>query len=839
MAKIELLNPQNNSLVAKNTSVGTIFKWILSLDPGETISSAKLSIFPHNNTPATVIIDVPQVAGESSFDISNYRTDLQPNTTYDWSISIVSSAGNFTSVIKSFLCQTIDLANQLSTQWPTGPDAYEYIGSKVYFDTLRTNAKTILQYLGQNGANTASLMNQLDTELFYGEIVPSRDDFLLLEAVIHEIELSKQANLSDIDELIFDDLGASDIHVIYQAFEKVTLIPPPRPLTTIYTPNRTMPAVINIQQSATGSYDGLPGSSVASTTKEGKSDKSIDYPPTVLYDDGTYSGTLPQKGAPTFKETRMEPPADTIPVSNSREGTSSSSSAYPATNEYSVNGYVGTLTKTGNPEYVRKDGTPDKTKDASGSREGTSSVSSSYAATIPYSDGEGFSGTLSRNGSPTWVRDEVGASDTKSVTASSGFTIVQGWQASGSSWVTDGSAEYQLSDSYSYNSGGYVGTLPRTGYKVDSAPKAPTIPVKGSGGSATTYGSGTQSFAGSATKPGQTQAIYSQSYAGTVKKPGDAVDIYKQNYSGNATKPGTPVNYYLQKYEGVTDKIHQSPGTNDISWNLAPHDNASYRLNFSSSLEGISHGKMQYKYGYDDSFYEAELYYPSAALVSGVTLPTSGYTDLFAKSTSKKQRETISLQVIDGYNNFSEAGSYVYTHQNDNLYLMEDWEYEIEYLRASLTSDPMNLPTSSNILQDWTPLYRGKLQSYKHTVISSAECYYYYRIRGIDASGATTPFQTQFPAVVLKSTNSASNLSMPNVLVLSKNSTSVTLGWSQVVGATSYNYRMNNGSIQSTTNLGVTFSGLQPNTAYTFYVQATNALKASDWTVIVVRTNVV
>jgi hypothetical protein len=749
MVRLELLSPQENSLVAKNKPIGTIFQWVLAKDPSDVVSNLKIAI--HADTGSTPIktFDVPITEGANRFDVSEVQPLLTDNTSYFWRIECTTSSGPLVTIWKKFFSKNIEL--DTPSVWPEGPASYEYIGSKTYFESLRTNAATILEALGTNDPDTSTLLTKINNDLFRGETVPSRADFLLLESVLHEVQQSKSIELGQVDELVFDDLGAEDIHKIYTYFDQVSKAKPPKPSVTITKLPGANPSIINVQFSAAGNYDGLPGTSMGMSHKEGKSTNSKDYPPTVFYDDGTYSGVLPQKGSPILFETRMEPPDDTIPVTYSAQGTSSSSSGYAPTFSYNKDGYVGTLTRTGEPVYSHQEGEPDDYFTASDSVEGTSSSSSSYSPTIPYSSG-GYSGTLSRDGSPSYSRTVTGSSDTQNVTASKSITVRQGWSWNGgSSWSKDGDPEYiGDSDTYSYSSGGYVGTLSSTGITVTSSPPYPTHTQKGPIDVYFTSGSGTQSFAGKATKAGTSTDYYTQSYSGRVTKPGNIVNVYKQSYTGNATKPGTPVNYYHQLYEGATDKITKYPNWNDISWNLSSYANGTYGLGFLSDLGGIAYGKLNYKHGYSDSFYESELYFPSNALLGKVSLPNNGYKQLFEKSEEKKQREQIWVEVVDGFDNRSEAGSFTYTHQDGNFYILDDWTYEIEYLRASVDSDPHSLPPASKILQDWTPLYKGKLKSYTHVVANSTECFYYYRIRAIDASGTVTPFQNQFPAVVLK-----------------------------------------------------------------------------------------
>ncbi len=95
------------------------------------------------------------------------------------------------------------------------------------------------------------------------------------------------------------------------------------------------------------------------------------------------------------------------------------------------------------------------------------------------------------------------------------------------------------------------------------------------------------------------------------------------------------------------------------------------------------------------------------------------------------------------------------------------------------------------------------------------------------------PYTTRFNISQIRITEAAQGLAAPTGLnVVAKSSSSITLGWAAVSGATGYNVERN-GSVTvpqpAGTTTNVAHTGLSANTSYSFRVQAKNATNVGPW----------
>jgi hypothetical protein len=294
----------------------------------------------------------------------------------------------------------------------------------------------------------------------------------------------------------------------------------------------------------------------------------------VSYNSGGYSGTLPLTGvsggsppAPTgtasFGATRTTTASGTASYSGTVStadtrtygwvSSGSQTSTLSSTYNYNDGTYSGTLSLTsssaGTPPAPTGSGSVGSTTSTSASGtanySGTcytadtrtygwvsTSTTHNAASSISYNDGT-YSGTLNLDnvtGTPPTPSGSstVGTQQTTSVTGTANY--------SGTCWTADtqtpaqwvgGAITDNAAATQSYNSGGYSGTLNKTG--VTGSPAAPT--GTGTNGEVrTTTIAGTANYSGTVTNPGTT--YYNQNYSGPVSLPAVDTRVYGQSYAG-------------------------------------------------------------------------------------------------------------------------------------------------------------------------------------------------------------------------------------------------------------------------------------------------------------------
>jgi hypothetical protein len=223
---------------------------------------------------------------------------------------------------------------------------------------------------------------------------------------------------------------------------------------------------------------------------------------TYNYNDGTYSGTLSLTSS-----SAGTPPA---PTGSGSVGSTTSTSASGTAN------YSGTCYTADTRTYGWV----------------ATSTTHNAASSISYNDGT-YSGTLNLDnvtGTPPTPSgtSTVGTQQTTSVTGTANY--------SGTCWTADtqtpaqwvgGAITDNAAATQSYNSGGYSGTLNKTG--VTGTPPTPT--GTGTNGQTTTTNiAGTANYSGTVTNPGTT--YYNQNYSGTVSLPAVDTRVYGQSYAG-------------------------------------------------------------------------------------------------------------------------------------------------------------------------------------------------------------------------------------------------------------------------------------------------------------------
>lgn len=276
---------------------------------------------------------------------------------------------------------------------------------------------------------------------------------------------------------------------------------------------------------------------------------SDSLPSSVYYSEGGYYGTLTQSS-------RSHSPTCSQP---GYSGSSVGDHASPTVTAYGT--YVGTVTK---PEYDSRVYAQNYTGDITlagvkklkitktASR--TSSNTASFPGSIPYSDGNGYSGSLFKNGPAYVISGSYTGGDSQYATTTGTGYYVCSYISDGSNWVRGGIESWNLLKEVSYSSGGYSGYLTRTYEEADACDSRYTLPKNpgpsGNRITRTVFARGV--YEGYIYANGYDTRVYQQDYIGVPYKLEDDFSYtYEQNYEGRVSSKETDTRIYRQNYEGT------------------------------------------------------------------------------------------------------------------------------------------------------------------------------------------------------------------------------------------------------------------------------------------------
>lgn len=217
--RAEALTPCYGSLLSADIPESYYFSWDFRPLGSDKQGKAEIKIYQKGTS---TVLKSYTVTGETNrVAASSIGYAFVDETEYDWSVLVYVNGAPLEESLRATFRVGKSPARPDIT-WDSGPEAYEYIGSKKYFDLFKRNGQTILA----DYAPDTDLNNRVSSELFVGDVVPSRTDFELLEEVLRMIAFKEYTMASRIMDLIEDGLGAEDMHKIYDIFDELTRIPP-------------------------------------------------------------------------------------------------------------------------------------------------------------------------------------------------------------------------------------------------------------------------------------------------------------------------------------------------------------------------------------------------------------------------------------------------------------------------------------------------------------------------------------------------------------------------------------------------------------------------------------
>jgi hypothetical protein len=237
----EGLSPCYFSLASPDIPESHIFKWTW---PGQT--SATIRIYSSNGTTLLRTHTVSGSTNEVSLGSVGYSFQL--GQTYYWTVQAQNSE---VSVKAKFLYDSCPVAPSIT--WNHIPKAGDTIVSGTYFAELKSNLNKILgDYEGVPSHLTRSVNN-----LFTGELVPSRSDFVTLESVIDYLSIQLEGISSiNVDEPVEDSLGVSDIERLRKHIDRlISIKPEPVQELSIDVPEPSMYSVSNLKATNDGRLD--------------------------------------------------------------------------------------------------------------------------------------------------------------------------------------------------------------------------------------------------------------------------------------------------------------------------------------------------------------------------------------------------------------------------------------------------------------------------------------------------------------------------------------------------------------------------------------------------------
>lgn len=236
----EGLSPNFNSIVSPNIPSSLIFSWaFIRENSSDYQKNAEIKVYAEGSNTALITLST---GTDNEADLTSRVSVLEFETVYEWEVK-VTAANNSTALSgrKSFKYVPVFLQGGLD--WPTGPDAYEYIGTRQYFDEIRENAILVINDYVVDSAEESSVLAKANV-LFTGEVVPSRTDFERIESILALIAKKESTYQDEVQQIIEDGLGAQDIHKIYTLFDRLVKIPPSEPSNIYLTFNGLTPLVI-------------------------------------------------------------------------------------------------------------------------------------------------------------------------------------------------------------------------------------------------------------------------------------------------------------------------------------------------------------------------------------------------------------------------------------------------------------------------------------------------------------------------------------------------------------------------------------------------------------------
>lgn len=252
MKRPEGLSPAYGSFVSPDVQESFMLSWVFRGEYGETQSKASVVIKKGSTTLATKTV----TGASTSFSLSDAGITWEENVDYTWSITPYNQNGSAGPVSNTMTFRYALLPKKPGISWEDGPEPFEYIGTRKYFNTIQKNSLVILADYGLKTKREQDLYAKIEKNMFMGDVVPDRKDFILVEELLALVSEKEFTLPPEVQQLIEDDLGAGDIHRIYKMFDYLAKRDPESvPGVDIFVPGMNAPAIASFTASIDNKED--------------------------------------------------------------------------------------------------------------------------------------------------------------------------------------------------------------------------------------------------------------------------------------------------------------------------------------------------------------------------------------------------------------------------------------------------------------------------------------------------------------------------------------------------------------------------------------------------------
>lgn len=223
--KPEGLSPAFGSVASPSIYDASSFKWVFTpAFDGDYQFAYTLRIF---NSGGTLLKEIYEESAATEVPLSSTGVSFQEGQTYQWEVEIKNKWKHFlqpTSERVTFTYATFNMRSGI--YWSHTPREKDVVVRNTYFAEIKSNLKRVFIDMKVYDDTYLSMVD----DLFLGEMVPARDDFYNLEGIVNFLgqTISQRGNYQ-IDELVLDTLGASDIKKIQSYISSLYSITPEPP----------------------------------------------------------------------------------------------------------------------------------------------------------------------------------------------------------------------------------------------------------------------------------------------------------------------------------------------------------------------------------------------------------------------------------------------------------------------------------------------------------------------------------------------------------------------------------------------------------------------------------
>lgn len=231
----EGLSPCYSSLASPDIPESHSFKWT----PHVTQNGATINIYASD---ATTLLKTYAVSGTTTeVNMASVGYTFSIGTSYYWTVTVTGAV----SIKARFEYDAVPIASSIS--WTYIPKPGEVVVANTYFEEMKSN---ITKVIGDYDNAPETLVNNI-SELFTDEIVPSRDDFAILESVVNYLSTQlEDYQTVDIDGPVKDSLGVSDLEVVRNHIDRLLTVPPKAvKALAIDVPEPTMYQILDLNSS--------------------------------------------------------------------------------------------------------------------------------------------------------------------------------------------------------------------------------------------------------------------------------------------------------------------------------------------------------------------------------------------------------------------------------------------------------------------------------------------------------------------------------------------------------------------------------------------------------------